>query len=149
MTTRSLRTGGIFLFGALFLMQLVPYRVSNPPVHHEPAWQSPESRALVVRACFDCHSNETRRPWYAKVAPISWWTTNHVREGRSAVNFSEWDRARGEEDLANVVAEGSMPPGYFTWFGLNKDAVLSPSERQVLVAQLQALQEQVTPTGRD
>ena len=53
---------------------IVPFGHShtNPPVTKEPAWNSPDTRALVQRACFDCHSNQTTWPWYSHVAPVSW-----------------------------------------------------------------------------
>ena len=65
-----------WFLAAVVVMQLVPYGRdhSNPPVTAEPNWDSPETRALFKRACFDCHSNETVWPWYAYVAPFSWWT---------------------------------------------------------------------------
>ena len=121
----------------LALLQLVPYRIDNPPVRQEPAWDSPRTRALAVAACFDCHSNETQSHWYTKVAPVSWWTVNHVRDGRAALNFSEWPS--GEENPAEAVADGSMPPSYYTWLGLNGQAQLSAADRQALVQGLQAM----------
>ena len=56
------------------LIQLIPFgRVhTNPPKAGEPAWNSPSTRELVRRTCFDCHSNETTWPWYSNVAPASW-----------------------------------------------------------------------------
>ncbi len=129
---------GLSVLAVFGLLQLVPYRVSNPAVSVEPKWDSSQTRALVVAACFDCHSNRTRTPWYGKVAPVSWWLTNHVKEGRVAVNFSEWDRPQGEgaRGLADSVREGSMPPSYYTWFGLHSDAKLTPAQRANLVAGL-------------
>jgi hypothetical protein len=123
------------------LIQLVPYRVSNPSTRSEPKWDSPRTRALAVRACFDCHSNEVKVPWYGKVAPVSWWLTNHVDDGRAAVNFSEWNASsgrRGENDSSETVLNGSMPPSYFTWFGLHKAAKLTPAEKQELADGLKA-----------
>ena len=62
------------LAGLFLAIQFVPYGRdhSNPPVIGEPTWNSPETRALAVRACFDCHSNETVWPWYSNIAPVSW-----------------------------------------------------------------------------
>ena len=73
------------------LIQLIPLsgRGNNPAVVSEPKWDSPQTRALVKRACFDCHSNESRWPLYAYVAPVSWLIYNDVMEGRSRLNFSE------------------------------------------------------------
>jgi Haem-binding domain len=121
------------------LIQLVPYRISNPSIRREPKWDSPRTRALAVRACFDCHSNETKTPFYGKIAPVSWWLTNHVKEGRAALNFSEWNGNSGrrrEHDAGKTVLDGSMPPSYFTWLGLHSNAKLSAQEKQELAAGL-------------
>jgi hypothetical protein len=126
------------LLGAFLLIQLVPYRISNPSTRQEPHWDSARTRRLAVAACYDCHSNETRTPWYGKIAPVSWWLTNHVKEGRAAVNFSTWDQPQGEgaHDLARSVQDGSMPPSYYTWFGLHSNAKLTKAQRDALVAGL-------------
>ena len=125
---------------AFLLIQLVPYRISNPSTRQEPNWDSPQTRALAVRACFDCHSNEVKTPWYGKIAPVSWWVTNHVDDGRAAVNYSEWDKPQGEgaRNSAEAVQEGSMPPSYYTWFGLHSEAKLTAEEQAQLIAGLQA-----------
>jgi mono/diheme cytochrome c family protein len=125
---------------ALFaVVQLVPYRVDNPPVVNEPNWDSAQTRALAVTACYDCHSNESRPLWFEKVAPLSWWITNHVKEGRGALNFSEWGSSgQGEsDDVVESVREGSMPPSNYTWFGLHSDAKLTPKQRHQLADGLQ------------
>jgi hypothetical protein len=136
--TRNVTIGVLGLFVVFGLMQLVPYRVSNPPVTGEPHWDSPQTRALVVAACYDCHSNQTKTPWYGKVAPISWWLTSHVDKGRAALNFSEWNRPQGRRALraAETVQRGSMPPSYYTWFGLHSNAKLTSAQRAALVAGL-------------
>ena len=83
--------------GLFVVMQLVPYRVGNPKVVAEPNWDSPETRALTVRACYGCHSNETEKPWYAYVAPMAWLVNNHVEGGREELNFSEWTGGQARE----------------------------------------------------
>ncbi len=104
---------GILLFG---LIQLIPFgkNHSNPPVLQEPDWDSAETRALVKRACFDCHSNETIWPWYSKVAPSSWLVQRDVEQGRKKMNFSDWDRRNEDgEEIREVILEGEMPlPAY-------------------------------------
>src|SRR5690349_11025724 len=66
--------GLLAITGLFLLIQAVPYgrAHTNPPVVSEPHWDSPRTRELAKRACFDCHSNETRWPWYSHVAPMSW-----------------------------------------------------------------------------
>jgi mono/diheme cytochrome c family protein len=118
---------------AFGLVQLVPYRVTNPAVTSEPSWDSPRTRKLAAIACFDCHSNETHTQWWEDVAPLSWWITNHVKEGRAALNFSEWDQQRGEvDDAVETVRNGSMPPSYYTWLGMHSNAELTPTQRRQL-----------------
>ncbi|MEX2134878.1 MAG: heme-binding domain-containing protein [Acidimicrobiia bacterium] len=68
---------------------------------------------MAVRACFDCHSNETEWPWYTNIAPISWLIQSDVDEGREELNFSEWDREQEGEEAAETVREGSMPPNAY------------------------------------
>jgi hypothetical protein len=127
--------GVVVVFG---LIQLIPYRVTNPPVVHEPPWDSPETRRLAVVACFDCHSNQTRGTWYEKVAPISWWIKRHVDKGRAALNMSDWTPHQGEGDALHAVLASTMPPGYYTWFGLHSKAKLTAAQRKTLAAGLQA-----------
>lgn len=119
-------------------MQLVPYgrNHTNPPVLQEPQWDSPQTRELVKRACFDCHSNETRWPWYSNLAPVSWLIQRDVDEGRQKLNFSEWNRPQeGAEDVIEVIRSGKMPPLLYTL--MQPKARLSPAEKQALVEGLQ------------
>jgi hypothetical protein len=118
---------------AFGVMQLIPYRVTNPAVTQEPKWDTPRTRELAVAACFSCHSNETKTTWWEDIAPLSWWITNHVKEGRAKLNFSEWGTNGGEaDDAAETVREGSMPPDYYTWLGMHGEAKLTPKEKREL-----------------
>jgi hypothetical protein len=128
-----------FLVGFFVVLQVVPYgrARSNPPVVQEPAWDSPRTRELAERACFDCHSNETKWPWYAKVAPLSWVLQRDVEAGRSVLNFSEWTQPN---DLA-MAAEGEvirreMPPR--TYRMIHEDARLTREEKLQLARGLDA-----------
>ena len=116
--------------------------MSYPAVKQEPTWDSPRTRQLAKVACFDCHSNETQTYWWEDIAPVSWWITNHVDGGRKSLNFSECTKSsggggEGGGDAAETVGR-SMPPGYYTWFGLHADANLSAQERKDLAAGLRA-----------
>jgi hypothetical protein len=111
---------GLALLGAVGFagIQLVPigWEHSNPPITGEPQWDSATTRDLAVRACFDCHSNETGWTWYSYVAPVSWLVVGDVLSGREELNFSEWDRDEAREearDAARVIERGSMPPAQY------------------------------------
>ncbi len=139
MVRRAILTAAVAGAAVLLMLQAVPYgrTHSNPPVRREPLWDSPRTRALVARACFDCHSNETTWPWYASVAPMSWLIQRDVEEGRRALNYSEWDRPQKEgAESAKSVRKGEMPPWYYTI--VQWKARLSPAEREALIQGLTA-----------
>lgn len=136
---------GVAVFAAL---QLVPYgwRHSNPPVVQDAPWPSAEARAIAVKACYDCHSNETDWPVYSYVAPMSWLVRHDVDEGRAKLNFSLWGTADNDaDDAAEAVWKGSMPPRQYTW--IHRDAELSLDERRVLMEALDTMGDG-EPSGR-
>jgi mono/diheme cytochrome c family protein len=127
---------GVFVLA----IQLVPYGRdhSNPTVVAEPAWDSPQTRDLAVRACFDCHSNETVWPWYSNVAPFSWLIWRDVARGRSKLDWSEWGSSFDDHSRKSTetIRDGSMPPWFFT--PLHPEARLTQEEMDTLAAGLEA-----------
>ena len=89
---------GFVAFGAA---QLVPVKGigSNPPERFK-IDAPPEVQAILRRACFDCHSNETIWPFYSWIAPVSWIMSRDIIGGRQHLNFSKWDEVgrRGTPD---------------------------------------------------
>ncbi len=128
----------LIALGALVLIQGVPYghEHPNPSEREEPAWDSPDTRALFFRACRDCHSNETVWPWYSHFAPMSWLVQADVEEGRSHFNVSDWGREKQHGDeAAEKVRKEEMP----LWFylPLHPDAQLTAEESARLIAGLE------------
>jgi hypothetical protein len=124
----------LVVFGLFLAIQLIPYgrQHSNPPVQKEPNWSDTQTRDLAVRACFDCHSNETVWPWYSNIAPISWLVQNDVNEGRRRLNFSDWNHTEHEVgEISEVIRSGEMPPFYFLI--QHSEARLSATEKQALI----------------
>ncbi len=125
------------LLVSFVVIQFLPTGLSreNPPVIAEPAWDSEQTLALVDRACFDCHSNETRWPWYSYVAPMSWMIAYDVREGRLVLNYSEWSaeaaREHTVEEAVDLVSKDLMPLSYYTI--LHPEAALSTLEKGQLI----------------
>ena len=124
---------GILL--ALIVAQFVPVERSNPPVEAEvPA--PANVRAVLHRACYDCHSNETRWPWYSHVAPVSWLVAHDVHEARKHLNFSTWNQynpkrqTRKLNEVWEEVDEGEMPLSYY--LAVHRDAALSDADRALL-----------------
>ncbi len=140
-----LKWSAISLGVAFVAIQFIPVDRTNPPVEEEvPA--SPEVRAVLQRACYDCHSNETVWPWYSQVAPVSWLAVRDVREGREELNFSTWnrrttkDRTKALHESWEEVEDGEMP----LWFYLptHPDARLSAADRSLLRAWSEAANSQ-------
>lgn len=124
----------VLLFGAA---QLVPVHRTNPPVEVEvPA--SDEVRALLRRSCYDCHSNESRWPWYSYVAPVSWLVVHDVNHAREHMDLSTWNAYDAEkqrkklEDAWEEVEDGEMP--LWTYLLLHPDARLDQKDKQLLKA---------------
>jgi heme-binding protein len=119
----------------LIAIQFVPIDRVNPPVEVEvPA--PANVRAILRRACYDCHSNETVWPWYSQVAPFSWLLAHNVREGREELNFSTWNRIPTQQQVKKLreswkeVADEDMPP--WDYLRIHRDATLSAEDRTAL-----------------
>jgi len=140
--------GSIVLF---LLIQAVPYGRdhTNPPTTQEPTWNSAQTRAFAVDACFDCHSNQTKWPWYTNVAPMSWLAESDVKGGRSTLNFSEWNKPQdtGVDDIVESVRNGSMPPWFYSIMPNHKSARLSKAEKDAFAAGLAATLASSPPRG--
>ena len=100
-------------------MQAVPVNRENPPVESEiPAPQ--EVREILERACYDCHSNQSRWPWYGYIAPASWLVEYDIEEARDHMNFSEWDSYDEDEQIDMIeeaweeVLDEEMPPFFLS-----------------------------------
>ncbi len=132
---RALRIALIAVLVALVGIQFVPVELGNPPVEEDIA-APPAVAAILRRSCYDCHSHETRLPWYASVAPASWLLERDLREGRRELNFSTWNRysarrrAHKLQEVVEKTSEGEMPPWFY--LPLHPSATLSPEDLAVL-----------------
>ena len=90
-------------------------------------------KSIMAKACNDCHSNNTRYPWYAKIQPVHWWLDKHTNDGKKEINFDEYTNKsaryqyRKMEELMELVKEGKMPLKSYTW--THKDARLTADEK--------------------
>ena len=103
---------------------MIRYRVSD------------EIQGILRQSCFDCHSNNTRYPWYAQVQPVGWWLQNYVSDGKRHLNFSEFGsypekKAKKKfEEIVDEVGEGEMPLG--SYLRLHADAKLTTEQAKAL-----------------
>ena len=120
------------------LFQLTNPPRTNPPVLSDLMAVSappPQVAAMLHAACYDCHSSETRWPWYSHVAPMSWLIAGDVQEGRGHLNLSDWpddsERAiKRLEDMSDEIGSGEMPLKKYT--NIHADARLTESQRKEL-----------------
>ena len=125
--------------GIFAALQLTNPARTNPPVTIDfiAAANPPAPVAAALRAaCYDCHSSETKWPWYAHIAPVSWLIVSDTTEGREHLNFSEWpaepDRAAKKLDRVNEVLDyREMPPKKYTF--IHADARLTETQRKEIM----------------
>lgn len=124
----------LFIFLIVFIvMQLIQTNKDLPIVDKSLEIKAPnEIMTMFKKSCYDCHSNSVTWPWYSNIAPISWVVSNHVNEGRKALNFSTWENYSDEikkEKLKRIyqTAYASMPLHTYLW--LHKDADLTSEQR--------------------
>lgn len=98
---------------------------------------------VLKTSCYDCHSNNTRYPWYVNIQPVGWWLQSHVSTGKGELNFSEFGtynekKARHKfEEIEEMITKGEMPLRPYLW--LHEEARLSTEQAEALVAWASAL----------
>jgi len=118
-------------------IQFIPMNVpADLPVKDGDPLTAPEKiQAILKRSCFDCHSSHTKFPWYSSVAPVSWFTKYHVKEGREHMNFSTWNSYSDEKKLKYLqkipkAIKSKMPlPSYLI---IHKEAKLSDADKKAI-----------------
>ncbi|MBC7650608.1 MAG: heme-binding domain-containing protein [Deinococcales bacterium] len=91
---------------------------------------------ILVKACYDCHSNTTKYPWYSNIQPVDWWLNDHIKDGKRHLNFDEFTTyrvAKQYKKLEECIAEvkdGEMPLENYCY--IHKNAVLTNSESETL-----------------
>ncbi len=100
-------------------------------------------QAILQNACYDCHSNNTRYPWYSYIQPVGWWLNSHIEEGKENLNFSDFgsysprkQRSKFRE-IATSINEGSMPLSVYTF--LHQPARLTTADKTILLQWAQTL----------
>ena len=133
-------------FGLLLLIALVAIQFFRPEknlqkgistTHFSTKYAVPaDVNAILDKACYDCHSNNSRYPWYFNIQPIGMWMDDHIKEGKQGLNFSEYTNKRLRyqyhkmEEVIEVITEDAMPIDSYTW--THKDAILTIEEKSKL-----------------
>ncbi len=159
---RFLKWAGLALVVLFVAAQFYRPEKTNPPVDASQsieahAQMTPEVEAILKRSCYDCHSNETRWPWYTNVAPSSWFVIDHVNEARRHLNFSDWMKVKRRtnkpdpegqlEEITEQVEEGEMP--LESYLLLHPDAKLSDQDKKVLTDWAKAEKERLASLSKE
>ncbi len=145
LTKRNILIGIVLL---LLLIQLFRIDKTTKPVNPAIdfiALTSPNAdlENILKVACYDCHSNQPRFPWYTNIAPVSWWIKHHIDEGSHHLNFSEWgtytEKRKNHklEECVEMIEEGEMPMDSYTW--MHKEAKLTDAQKRQLVEWFKAV----------
>lgn len=155
MVKKVLKWTIIILFVAFAGIQFVRPNYSNPPVSEanrlESTTQVPDDvKQIFARACNDCHTNETRWPWYSNIAPLSWSIVNHVDEGRRHLNFSEWNtydlrkKTSKLDEVCDEMVDKLMPHDQYLW--LHPEAKVSAEDIRRVCEWTEAESERLSPS---
>jgi hypothetical protein len=137
MIRKILKITAIILVVAFIIGQFIRPDFTNPPVIQAETLQAStevpaDVQQILTRSCTDCHSNETKYPWYSKITPSNWFLKDHIDEGRRELNFSVWNTYKPEkklkklDELCEQVELGEMPLPSYLW--LHRDAVMAEGD---------------------
>ncbi|GFD72707.1 heme-binding domain-containing protein [Tenacibaculum sp. Mcav3-52] len=96
-------------------------------------------------SCYDCHSNNTKYPWYNKIQPIAWFLEDHIEEGKAELNFNEWDSLSNRRKVSKLrsiikqIESGEMPLDSYTL--IHKDAKFSEAEKEEIISWITQLKD--------
>jgi hypothetical protein len=107
----------------------------------------PEVKTMLQNACYDCHSDNTRYPWYAEIQPNGWWLKSHIDDGKREFSFSGFGeyspkkQATKIEALIDVISSRTMPLPSYTW--VHRDAIFTEAQLKTLITWLESAQEKL------
>ncbi|MEO6251844.1 MAG: heme-binding domain-containing protein [Ferruginibacter sp.] len=104
-------------------------------------------QSILKTSCYDCHSNNTVYPWYAKIQPVTWWLNNHIQDGKKDLNFSEFAsynirrQYKKLEEINELVKENEMPLDSYLW--IHKYAKLDDQQKLTLANWVTAVRDTI------
>jgi len=132
----------IILAAVFIVIQFIPSGIpENKPEDKKSIVNSTLITGPIVdqlrKSCFDCHSNQVQLPWYSKLAPSSWFLAEHINDGKSHLNFSEWEDYNNLEkiglleEIKDEVSSGNMP--LKSYLLIHRDSKLNSEEISALL----------------
>lgn len=131
----------VVLLIALVGIQFYRPEKNNPKYRDVAAFEletkpSENVSAILEKNCYDCHSNKTEYPWYANIAPISFWLNDHIKDGVKHFNVSKWEnysikkKDHKLDELIEEIEERKMPLDSYSWL----HGSISETEKETLIA---------------
>ena len=144
----------VLLFLLIQLIRPAKNQSSAPtPLSLKAHYPLPDSvEALLAVACYDCHSNNSRYPWYDCIQPVTWFVNYHISGGKRHLNFDEFEgypvkrKVKRLKNIVETIQNGSMPLHTYTW--VHKDAILTPAQTQILCNWADSLRKQILDTTK-
>ena len=130
----------LWVGGALLLLQAIQIDIPKPPAHIDPKDEIKAPReimAMLKTSCYDCHSYQTKMPWYGHISPVSLEVKSHIKEGREAVNFQEWgnyDEAKKQKIYKGIVKTINFRMPLLMYLMIHEDAKLTREQREKIKA---------------
>jgi heme-binding protein len=149
---KKILTGFVVVFVAVQFVRPAKNLSAAPPGPNDLVTRygaPPEVKKILEVACYDCHSNRTRYPWYAEVEPNGWWLASHIRDGKDNLNFNEFagyskhTQAKKLEAIGDELTGHTMPLNSYTW--IHKDAILSEAQIKLLTDWTEDLKDKIEP----
>jgi len=153
---RAVKIVAIVLVAGFVVIQFFPIDQTNPPIVAAETIEAgtvvpADISEILGRSCVDCHSNNTRYPWYSNVQPSAWFLKDHIDEGRRELNFSVFNtytakkKAKKFQEICEQLEAGEMPIPSYVW--IHRDAALSDSDRTTLCEWAKAEQAKLDAAG--
>ncbi|MBS1666491.1 heme-binding domain-containing protein [Chitinophaga defluvii] len=134
----------VVLIGIQFFQPLRNQSGEVTDMHIEKVYAVPQNvKAILQISCYDCHSNNTRYPWYSRIQPGAWYMAGHIKEGKEELNFSDFGTYSTRKQrnkfraMSNQIRDGKMPLSSYTL--IHRNAVLTQEEKQVLMKWFDAM----------
>lgn len=103
----------VLVVAIVLVIQVIPVErnVSTVPPGQsfEKTEKVPANVAAILKvSCYDCHSNNTRYPWYSELQPGAWFMAQHIKKGRDELNFDEFNnysKRRKKAKIKSVISQ--------------------------------------------
>lgn len=93
-------------------------------------------KAILQTSCYDCHSNNTRYPWYSRIQPGHgiWHSILKKERELDFSNFGDYSLRKQRSkfrSMSEQIEKGEMPLSSYTL--IHRNAILTQDKKQILI----------------